>query len=371
MPLISVAKPGENRRRLSEPLSYNNIIRAWIYFIFDAFLETSGNILVYLGLDNLLGINFRPKPDPSIRLDGQTVIVTGGYRGIGLGITRALVSRGATRVIVACRDVTSARDVLSRDPCLSTENNNVKVMFLDLSSLDSIKKFVDEVIRSEDRLDVLVNNAGILTMNRKTVPSNGWEWMFAVNYLGHVYLTMSLMDKMKQSSPDPRIIFITSMTHSLATRIDWEDVHWEEKSWSCLRAYGMSKLACLLFARELAMREKDIRAYSIDPGCVITEVVDSLGPIIRKVGSWTKLVEPFFRTVERAADCVVHAVIQPKERYESSENFHQDGKVKKPLEFIVNSGEQKLLWTNTMEMLGFMENGTNEVNGVIQTFDGV
>jgi len=312
------------------------------YSLKDFIQEFILNVLAWMGFA------FRAKPDPSVRLDGQTVIVTGGNKGIGREVSTDMARRGA-RVIIACRDVKEAEKVAQE---IKDKNSNsvVKVKSLDLSSIDSVKKFSEEVIREESRIDVLVNNAGLMIHDKRR-NEKGWEMMFAINYLGHVYLTMALRNKMKQSSPDPRVIFVSSMAHAMVFNIDWNDLHWERKRWWWNEAYGASKYAEILFARELAQRDRGLRVYSVDPGTSQTNLFDGMHPFVRMITT-NKLVSPFFRTVQSAANNVIHTVIYPRDKYNPSNNFHQDGKEKTPSPCALNQREQRLLWTMTREILG-------------------
>ena len=138
---------------------------------------------------------------------------------------------------------------------------------LDLASFESIRKFADE-INNEEVIDILVNNAGLaFTTPQKT--QDGFEIQFGVNHLGHFLLTLLLLDKLKQSKSIARIINISSGMYSQG-EINFDDIN-SEKNYDAMKAYAQSKLANILFTRELAKRMKgtNIRVYAVHPGKLI------------------------------------------------------------------------------------------------------
>ncbi|XP_046379980.1 retinol dehydrogenase 12-like [Haliotis rufescens] len=215
------------------------------------------------------------------RLDGKTVLITGANCGIGRETARDLAGRGA-RVILACRDVTKAERAAD-DIRKNTGNPEVVVRVVDLASLESVRKFAREVTEKEKRLDVLINNAGVMFCPYWK-SQEGYEMQFAVNHLGHFLLTNLLLDLLKKSAPS-RIICVSSLAHRRG-RINFEDINMEQH-YDSLMAYGQSKLANVLFARELARRLQgtEVTANSLHPGVVKTE----LGRHLSVMGvSWFK-----------------------------------------------------------------------------------
>ncbi|MBU3061238.1 SDR family NAD(P)-dependent oxidoreductase [Nocardia sp. NEAU-G5] len=171
-------------------------------------------------------------PDQS----GRTIIVTGANSGLGAVTARALAGAGA-QVIMACRDEVKARAVAN------TIGERAQVRRLDLADLTSIREFADSV----ERADVLINNAGVMALPFKHT-ADGFEMQVGTNHLGHFALTGLLLEKISD-----RVVTLSSGAH-LIGRIDLTDLNWEHRRYERWRAYGQSKLANLMFARELQRR---------------------------------------------------------------------------------------------------------------------
>ena len=203
------------------------------------------------------------------RLDGKTVVITGGNTGIGLETAVDLAKRNA-RVILGCRSVErgerAAVEVRKR-----SGNDNVVFVQLDLASLDSVRKFAAKILEEEPRVDILINNAGIMGLPERTLTQDGFEMQFGVNHLGHFLLTNLLLDRMKEA-PSARIVNVSSKAHYWGT-IDFDNLD-SERSYSPWRAYGTSKLANILFTRSLAKRLQgtNVTTNSLHPGTVFTEL---------------------------------------------------------------------------------------------------
>ena len=222
------------------------------------------------------------------RLDGKTVVITGGNTGIGKETAIDLAKRGA-KVIIGCRNKEKSQAALA-DIKRESGSDLVYLKMLDLASFSSIKAFADEIIRSETRLDILINNAGIM-MCPFTKTKEGFESQFGVNHLGHFLLTNLLLDLIKKSSPS-RIINVSSKAHSYVPSINFETLH-DEESYSRITSYGISKLANVLFTRELHKRltGTGVSTFSLHPGVVNTEltrhVIGDIGELfvipIRKI----------------------------------------------------------------------------------------
>ncbi|XP_045078289.1 retinol dehydrogenase 12-like isoform X2 [Coregonus clupeaformis] len=187
------------------------------------------------------------------KLHGRTVVITGANTGIGKETAWDMAMRGA-RVIMACRDLTRG-EAAAAEIRSSTGNTNVVVQQLDLASLGSVRQFAREFIATETRLDILINNAGIM-LCPKSLTVDGFESQFAVNHLGHFLLTNLLLDMLKASTPS-RVINVSSIAHQ-GGKIHFEDLNFDKKGYNSVIAYKQSKLANLLFSRELARRTKAV-----------------------------------------------------------------------------------------------------------------
>ncbi|XP_034409916.1 retinol dehydrogenase 13 [Cyclopterus lumpus] len=221
----------------------------------------------------------------SARLDGKTVLITGANTGIGKETSRDLARRGA-RVVMACRDLSRAEQA-AEEIRLSTGNGNVVIRHLDLGSVYSVRQFAKDFTDGEDRLDVLINNAGVM-MCPRWLTEDGFETQLAVNHLGHFLLTNLLLPKLKSSAPS-RVVTVSSIAHQ-GGRIDFDDLFSSKKTYSSLESYRQSKLANVLFSRELGrrLRGSGVSAFCLHPGVIRTE----LG---RHVEGWFPLLGALLR----------------------------------------------------------------------------
>lgn len=203
-----------------------------------------------------------------VRLDGKTVLITGANTGIGKETALDMAQRGA-RVILACRDMTRAC-MAADDIRQKSGNGNVVVKKLDLSSLQSVRDLAKDIQENEEHLDILINNAGIM-MCPKWMTKDGFEMQFGVNHLGHFLLTNCLLDLLKKSTPS-RIIIVSSLAHEKG-QIHFDDINLD-KDYTPDKSYRQSKLANVLFGRELAARLQGtgVTVCSLHPGVIRTEL---------------------------------------------------------------------------------------------------
>ncbi|XP_055950260.1 retinol dehydrogenase 11-like [Argiope bruennichi] len=208
----------------------------------------------------------------STKLCGKTVIITGGNAGIGKETTLDLAARGA-KIIMACRDVEKGK-IAAVDIQKQVQNANIIVRHLDLASFTSIRRFAEGILMTEPYIHILINNAGVMACPRLKT-TEGFEMQFGVNYLGHFFLTNLLLDRMKESAP-ARIINIGSIAHILG-KIHFSDIHLE-RGYNSVLAYCHSKLAIVLFTRELAKNLKGtgVTTYCVDPGPTSTDLFQNV-----------------------------------------------------------------------------------------------
>ncbi|MFI5040869.1 MAG: SDR family oxidoreductase [Acidimicrobiales bacterium] len=200
-------------------------------------------------------------------MDEKVVLVTGANTGIGKETAAAVAARGAT-TLLACRNLAKGHEAAA-DIRAMTGNENVVVIQLDLKDLAAIERCASEVNDRFGRVDVLVNNAGGWWSSRE-VTAQGFEQTFAVNYLGHYVLTRLLLESLRHAAPS-RIVNVTSLGHFFVRGMNWDDLQSERRWWPS-QAYGQSKLALILFTRELARRFGDsgIVAHVGHPGVART-----------------------------------------------------------------------------------------------------
>ncbi len=229
----------------------------------------------------------------------KVVIITGANRGIGKEATKEIAKLGA-KVYMACRSLDSANEV--REEIVNEiKNEKVFVLELDLASTDSINKFVATFKSKEHKLDVLVNNAGISSRTKK-LNDAGVELTFAINVLGHHYLTRLLIDPLEKSGPS-RIINVAS---EYAGGLDLNDINYDKRNFDNTVAYKQSKQANRMLTREWARRlvNKNISVYSMTPGWVpktdlFREQPAFIKAIIKTIGMIVG------RSVEQGADTIV------------------------------------------------------------------
>lgn len=239
-------------------------------------------------------------------MDGKVVIVTGCNTGIGKETAKDLARRGAS-VYMACRDNMKCEEA-RQEIIKETDNLNVFNRTLDLSSLDSVRRFVAEFKKEEPRLDVLINNAGVM-MCPKTLTKDGFEMQIGTNHMGPFLLTNLLLDLMKKSGAS-RIINVSSMVHT-SGKLNKEDLN-SEKSYSKMGAYSQSKLANILFTRELAKRlEKSIvTVNSLHPGAVKTDLQRHMLPsYIKWLGDFIFLF--VFKSAKSGAQTQIRLAVDP------------------------------------------------------------
>src|SRR5262245_60975305 len=172
-------------------------------------------------------------PDQS----GRTAVVTGANSGIGFETVRALAAKGA-RVVLACRNEERGRDA-ERRLRAAVPDADARFEPLDLGSLTSVRRFAEKLSADEPRLDLLVNNAGVM-MTPRGKTADGFETQLGTNHFGHFALTGLLLPRIL-AAPKPRVVTVSSLVH-LTGRIDFDDLD-AERSYDATRAYAQSKLA--------------------------------------------------------------------------------------------------------------------------------
>ena len=242
----------------------------------------------------------------NLPMSGQTALVTGATGGIGLAAAVALAGLGA-RVGVVGRD--EKRTAAAVQAVLAVPGSGGADGFLaDFSDQREVRALAAEVLAAYPRLDVLVNNAGGYWSDRH-VSADGLEWTFAVNHLAPFLLTSLLEERLRESAP-ARIVTVASDAHR-AGRIEFDDLQ-AERGYAGMRAYAQSKLANILFTRELARRlsGSGVAAYSVHPGTVRTgfarEDAGRLFSLVLRAGAL------LMKSPEQGAHTSVYAASSPE-----------------------------------------------------------
>jgi len=236
-----------------------------------------------------------------IDLSGKLAVITGGYSGVGIETTRALVNAGAS-VVVPARRPDHARTELEGI-------ENVEVGELQLDDQDSVRAFAE---RFDRKIDLLINNAGVMASPLFRV-GPGWEGQFATNHLGHYTLTNLLWPKLNAGA---RVVELTSAAHRISG-IRWDDMQFERDPYDKWQAYGQSKTANSLFALELDRLAQDqgIRAFAVHPGGIMTPLQRHLSREEMQASGWldeegNAIVQ--FKTPEQGAATSVWAATSPQ-----------------------------------------------------------
>jgi NAD(P)-dependent dehydrogenase (short-subunit alcohol dehydrogenase family) len=270
-------------------------------------------------------------------MNGKTAIVTGSNTGIGKETARGLAQRGA-RVVLACRDVKKAE--AARDDIAQTAGRkDVEVMDLDLGSKASIRAFAEKFRSGHDRLDLLVNNAGLWPTARGTT-KDGLETTFGVNHVGTWLLTQELLPLLRKSAPS-RVVVLSSALHYRG-KMEWDDLQFETRKYNATTAYSQSKLANVLFTKALARRlaGTGVTANAVHPGVVATELARDYPKIL------VKLFHLFLLTPEQGASCSLHVATAPELAGVTGEYFEKS-KVKLASKAALDEATQERLWELT------------------------
>src|SRR3954452_6771804 len=212
-----------------------------------------------------------------VDLGGKLAIVTGGYSGVGIETVRALVGAGA-RAVVPARRPDAAREQLAGI-------EGVEVAELDLGDLDSVRAFAEGFLASDRKLDLLINNAGVMASPLFRV-GPGWEGQFATNHLGHFALTNRLWPALARDG-GARVVELTSAGHRQSD-IRWDDMHFERDPYDKWKAYGQSKTANSLFAIRLDElgQDRGVRAFAVHPGGIMTPLQRHLSNEEMQAAGW-------------------------------------------------------------------------------------
>jgi len=257
-------------------------------------------------------------------LSGHVYVVTGANSGAGFATTKQLVSQGA-HVVGGCRRVDAGKEAFAE---FASARGTAEVMELDLVSFASVRRFAEAFIAKYDRLDGLVNNAGVMgPPEGKT--EDGFETQFGVNYLGHFLLTELLLETLKASAPS-RIVCVSSVMH-VGTRnqvgeIYLDDLNFEKRPYDRNLAYTQSKLAVVLYALDLSRRLKGtgVSAFSVHPGWIRSNLAQHMMPV------WVQnvLMRPFSGLLGmvswfEGAQTTLHCLLDDDAPTHSGEYFSQ------------------------------------------------
>ena len=293
------------------------------------------------------------------RLDGVTAVITGANAGVGKETARHLYRRGA-RVIMGARSAErgeAAREEIVESVSEAADGGDgdqgspgaLIVLQLDLASLQSVRDFAEEVLSRADKINLLINNAGVMACPRAET-KDGFEMQLGVNHLGHFLLTLLLLDRLIASAPS-RIVNLSSLAHTRG-KMHFDDLMLE-RNYGKWQAYYQSKLANVLFTRELARRllGTQVTTYAVHPGVVRTE-------LWRYQGCLDRLMRPFFKTPEQGAQTTLYCALAP-ELTTISGRYYADCKEVRPSARARRDEDAARLWQVSEELVGVTLGGTS------------
>jgi NAD(P)-dependent dehydrogenase (short-subunit alcohol dehydrogenase family) len=277
-------------------------------------------------------------------MQGKTIVATGATSGIGEAAVVALAGLGA-RIVLIARDETRAKATLQKLEAKAPGLGH-RLHLADLSSMAETRKGAEAIAASESRIDVLINNAGALFSSRRVTPE-GLELTFALNHMAYFVLTEALRDRLVASGP-ARIVSTSSVAHDGAT-LDFNDLQ-SAKGYGGLKVYGRSKLANILFTRELARRlaGTGVTANCLHPGVVKTRFGESSGGF---AGLLIPFLRPFFISADKGADTLIYLASAP-EVANTTGGYFVKRKLKEPSAAARDGAAAKRLWIESEKLAG-------------------
>ena len=290
-------------------------------------------------------------PDQS----GRVAVITGANTGLGYWTAEMLADKGA-HVVLAVRNLEKGKDAVDRITAKSPKAD-VALQQLDLTSLDEIRKTAEELKAAHERIDLLINNAGVMYTDKATT-KDGFELQFGTNHLGHFAFTGLLLDRLLPVQGS-RVVTVSSIGHRIIAKIHFDDLQWE-RSYNRVAAYGQSKLANLMFTyelqRRLAAKAAPTVALAAHPGGSDTELTRNIPRLLKPV---VDVVWPMFsQSAEMGALPTVRAATDPSAQ--GGQYYGPDGigeqrgypKVVKSSKQSHDEAIQRRLWTVSEELTG-------------------
>nr|WP_270172767.1 SDR family oxidoreductase [Paenibacillus sp. SYP-B4298] len=276
----------------------------------------------------------------------KTAIVTGANAGMGLATSIGLLKEG-WHIIMVCRSEERGRAAVEQALRASGGQGTAELMLCDLGSLASIRRFAAEFLATGKPLDVLINNAGVISLKRQET-ADGFELMLGVNHLGHFLLTLLLLGRLKEAEQG-RIVIVSSGAYKVG-RLDFADLNLT-RGFNVMRGYGQSKLANILFTTELARRLEgtNVTVNCLHPGAVAT----SLG-VNRSTGfgkGMYALMRPFFLTAEEGSQTALYLARHPEVAKVSGEYYYKQ----RPQRLSSKAADRKAaeqLWAWSVQQTG-------------------
>jgi len=274
---------------------------------------------------------------PPTDLSGTVYIVTGANTGIGRVAAIELAKRGA-HVLLACRSEEKTQPVIA-EILKATPDAKVEHLPLDLADLSSVRAAAQAFLGRDLPLHGLINNAGLA--GQRGVTKDGFELAFGTNHLGHFLFTNLLLDKLEESAPS-RIVNVASEAHYRPTTIDWEAVRKPTTTVTGFDEYSVSKLANVLFTKELARRlvGTGVTTYALHPGAVATDVWRRVPAVFRGI------IKLFMKSIEDGAKTTIYCATDPSLASQTG-RYYEDCKDRQPNPVAEDENLAAELWSRS------------------------
>jgi len=276
----------------------------------------------------------------------QHILITGGNAGIGKATAIALAKKGA-KIIIASRNDTKAAKAVSEIKAAS-KNEEIYSLHCDLASFDSVKNCAGNYRKQFGQLDILINNAGLVT-DKLQFTKDGFELQIGVNHLGHFLLTTQLIDLLEKAK-EPRIVNVSSKAH-YGAKVNFKTFKGEvgAEKYKGMAAYGQSKLANVLFTKELSRRHPSIISHCLHPGVVGTEIAQKNDNRTLWKVVW-KLFSPVMLSPTKGAKTSVYLASSPEALKTNGKYFDKQKEVE-PTKLANDEALAKQLWEVSTELV--------------------
>jgi NAD(P)-dependent dehydrogenase (short-subunit alcohol dehydrogenase family) len=274
-------------------------------------------------------------------MDSKICLITGANSGIGKISARELAKMGMT-IVMVCRNEKTGREA-QQEIIAACGHERVDLMLCDLSSQQQIIDLAKRVYKKYDRLDVLINNAGLILENRQETV-DGYEYTFAVNHLAPFLLTNLLLELLRKS-PEARVITVSSEAHRFSG-LELNDL--QSQQYTSMKAYGMSKLANILFTMQLSkeLEQDDVVANCLHPGVVATNFAGTFGGLGKLL---VTISRPFMIGPEKGAETTVFLASSPKVKGISGLYF-KNKRPATPSRNALSDYNAKRLWEESIKL---------------------
>ena len=267
----------------------------------------------------------------------KTTVITGATSGIGKETALGLAKKDYALYLLVRNTIKG--DQLKQEIISQTGNKNIHVIKCDLADLQSVREAAEELKAKLFAVNVLINNAGGI-FDKRVLSKDGFEMTFATNHLGHFLLTNNIMPLLEKGHA--RIINVSSEAHKMG-KADFDDLQWEQRSYSAWKAYGMAKLFNIYFTRSLAEKfaDKGVSSFALHPGIVKSAFWGGVGGFLSKV--MELLATPFMISAEEGAKTTIFLATEPGMEAKSSQYFIKC-KIAKSTVLAWSEANRNMLW---------------------------